>query len=124
MVGPMTTELPVLPASAAWVPDACTLPTVEQPLRQAEFDALFTHVTTVERISRTHLQLDLAGSPDLEDRIGDLAARETQCCSFFQFDITSDEPGHVRLSVEVPLALVDVLDALTALATAKSGTAR
>ncbi len=30
----MTTE-------SGWVPDACTLPTVDQPLRVAEFDDLF-----------------------------------------------------------------------------------
>ena len=27
----------------AWVPEACTLPTVERPLRVAEFDYLFAH---------------------------------------------------------------------------------
>jgi len=30
----------------AWVPAACTLPTAEQPLRPAEFDALFTSAAT------------------------------------------------------------------------------
>jgi hypothetical protein len=29
------------PARIAWVPQACTLATADQPLRQAEFDALF-----------------------------------------------------------------------------------
>ena len=27
--------------SVGWVPQACTLPTVQQPLRVAEFDGLF-----------------------------------------------------------------------------------
>jgi hypothetical protein len=34
----MTTDL----LGDDWVPEACTLPTVEQPLRRAEFDDLFT----------------------------------------------------------------------------------
>ncbi|MFD6394998.1 hypothetical protein [Nocardia sp. NPDC060259] len=29
------------PAQGDWVPDACTLPTVEQPIRVAEFDRFF-----------------------------------------------------------------------------------
>ena len=38
----------------AWVPEACTLPTVEQPLRVAEFDELFaTAVRPVERVDLT-----------------------------------------------------------------------
>ena len=32
-----------------WAPDACTLPTVERPLRVAEFDDLFTAVRRSER---------------------------------------------------------------------------
>jgi predicted metalloendopeptidase len=28
---------------AAWVPEACTLPSVEQPLRVAEFDEVFAN---------------------------------------------------------------------------------
>lgn len=39
-----------------WVPQSCTLPTVEQPLRVAEFDALFaTAVRSAERLRRTEL---------------------------------------------------------------------
>ncbi|MEV4838269.1 hypothetical protein AB0K05_27425 [Nonomuraea sp. NPDC049486] len=38
----------------AWVPSACTLPTAEQPLRVAEFDALFADaVRAVARPDRT-----------------------------------------------------------------------
>ncbi|WP_174187509.1 hypothetical protein [Nocardia barduliensis] len=28
----------ISPSSGEWVPDSCTLPTVEQPVRVAEFD--------------------------------------------------------------------------------------
>jgi hypothetical protein len=45
----MTEMMPVIDQS--WVPDACTLPTVEQPLRAQEFDDLFRDaLTEVHRI--------------------------------------------------------------------------
>ncbi|SOD73134.1 hypothetical protein SAMN05892883_2423 [Jatrophihabitans sp. GAS493] len=34
-----------------WLPSSCTLPTVEQPLRVAEFDALF--VRALREVTRT-----------------------------------------------------------------------
>jgi hypothetical protein len=41
-----------------WVPESCRLPTVEQPLRVAEFDELFASaVTPAERVDRTGLRL-------------------------------------------------------------------
>jgi hypothetical protein len=44
------------------VPDACMLPTAEQPPRLAEFDDLFaTSVRRVDPISATHARLRLAG---------------------------------------------------------------
>lgn len=47
-----------------WAPSACTLPTTEQPLRVAEFDALFTDaVQTVARPAPTRLRLELVFSP-------------------------------------------------------------
>jgi hypothetical protein len=35
-------ELRLVPVG--WVPEACTLPTAERPVRRAEFDNLFTTV--------------------------------------------------------------------------------
>lgn len=59
------------------MPDACTLPTAEQPLR--------------------------------------LAARETECCSFFTFTI-SPQPATdgeaLTLDINVPAAYTGVLDSL------------
>lgn len=43
------------------VPEAGTLPTIEHPLRLAEFDGLFTSVTDVDRADATHVTLTLAG---------------------------------------------------------------
>ncbi|NUO57978.1 MAG: hypothetical protein HOV71_01100 [Hamadaea sp.] len=152
------------PAELGWVPDACTLPTAEQPLRVAEFDALFAaSLRHADRRTPTRLRLTLGSSTEpadaspsdagpanaspadaspadaspasagpadtspadtspadvsLADAVRDLAARETQCCSFFTFTVATPEPGVVRLDVEVPSGHVDVLDALEARAAA------
>lgn len=108
----------------SWIaPDACTLPTAEQPLRLAEFDALFTnHTIGVERVAPTRLVLTLTGPPDLAAQVKDLTDRESSCCSFFTFTLSTDEHSsagnRVRLDVVVPAARIDVLDALTARAVA------
>ena len=98
---------------APWVPpDACTLPTVEQPLRTAQFDDLFaTGVTAVERVARTRLRLELAPQPAVAARAAELAVRETDCCGFFTFTLTTTG-SRVQLEVAVPVTRVDVLDAL------------
>ena len=98
------------------VPDACTLPTAEQPLRLAEFDELFTTaVRQVDLVSTTHTRLHLTGPAGLTARVRDLAARETACCSFFTFTITPGET--VVLDIEVPAAYAGVLATLTERAT-------
>jgi len=90
------------------VPDSCTLPTAERPLRLAEFDELFsTSVREVESPSPTRARMRLAGvDPAL---VRDLTARETECCSFFAFTVFEDP---LVLEVEVPPAYADVLDSL------------
>uniref|UniRef100_UPI003F495028 hypothetical protein n=1 Tax=Nonomuraea bangladeshensis TaxID=404385 RepID=UPI003F495028 len=96
-----------------WVPSACTLPTAEQPLRVAEFDALFAEaVQTVQRPERTRLRLELVFSPDNAARTAELATRENGCCSFFTFALTV-AGGSLALEVTVPPEHVEVLDALT-----------
>jgi hypothetical protein len=94
--------------------DACTLPTAERPLRQAEFDALFAGTVSVERLSPQHLRLHLHGNADLEASVRDLTRRETQCCSFFAFTVTAARPGRVTLDVEVPPGRVEILDGMAA----------
>jgi hypothetical protein len=107
-----------------WVPEACTLPTAERPLRLTEFDDLFaTALRGQHRLSATRLRWWL--DPAAEPAARDLTARETRCCSFFSFTFAA-AGGAVQLDVEVPEAHVDVLDALAARAvagTATSGTA-
>jgi hypothetical protein len=91
-------------------PSACTLPTAEQPLCVAEFDALFAEaVQGVARPEHTWLRLELVFSPDNAARAAELAARENGCCSFFTFTLAD---GSLALEVTVPAEHVDVLDAL------------
>ncbi|WP_030774143.1 MULTISPECIES: hypothetical protein [unclassified Streptomyces] len=98
----------------AWVPQSCTLPTEERPLRVAEWDALFAErLTSLSRPQPLQLRLDLAGGEGVEDRVRDLVERESGCCSFFTFTTT---PGRdlIRLDISVDQAHEPVLDSLAA----------
>lgn len=104
-----------------WAPEACTLPTVERPLRLAEFDELFaSSVRSVDRLDATAVRLELEPEAGVAARTADLMVRETGCCSFFAFTL-SVTGGTVRLDIAVPPAQADVLDALAARAMAGSG---
>lgn len=104
-------------AERLYLVEACTLPTAEQPLRVAEFDALFArHLVRVERPDSTRAVLHLDGG---EAWVRDLAARETSCCSFFALTVTATD-GAVRVDVDVPEPYVDVLDGLVGLAEAST----
>ena len=98
------------------IPDACTLPTAERPLRLAEFDALFaTAVRRVDTAGPTHVRLRLTGPAGLAATVRDLTARETACCSFFAFTVTpepADDGEALILDVEVPARYADVLASL------------
>jgi hypothetical protein len=114
----MTTNEP------ARVPDACTLPAAERPLRLAEFDDLFvTAVRRAELIGATRARLHLSGATGLTAAVRDLTAREAECCSFFGFTITpatAAEGEALTLDIEVPARYADVLDALVANASTRS----
>lgn len=102
-----------VPPGGAWVVgEACTLPTVQWPLRLAEFDELFTTaVRAVERVDRQQVRLELAPEAAVAARAADLLVRETECCSFFTFTLTATG-GRVSLGIAVPDSHVDVLEAL------------
>ena len=109
-------------------PDACTLPRAEQPLRVAEFDGLFAeHLDSIEQVGPTQTRMVLLGPGGLEAVVRDLARRETACCSFFVFSVSTAptaEAGReaVRLDIQVPPARADVLAALAVwAASAKAG---
>jgi hypothetical protein len=96
---------------AVWVPEACTLPTVERPLRLAEFDDLFaTALLGQQRIAPTRLRWRL--DPGVASVARDLTERESACCSFFTFSFATTVDG-LQVDVEVPAEQVAVLDALT-----------
>ncbi|MCR3746503.1 hypothetical protein [Lentzea californiensis] len=98
----------------AWAPQACTLPTARQPLRIAEFGALFaTALTGVHRAGGTSLRLELEAGAEVEATARDLIAGESRCCSFFAFTFSHAEDV-LHLDVEVPPAHADVLDGLEA----------
>ncbi|AGZ45027.1 hypothetical protein [Actinoplanes friuliensis] len=91
-------------------PDACTLPTAEVPMRLAEFDALLATARLRDRTGSTRLRLVLDAPIET---VRDLAARESECCSFFDFGVTP-LGDVVEVTVTVPPAYVGVLDALAA----------
>ncbi|MFE9466822.1 hypothetical protein ACFYNW_24715 [Streptomyces virginiae] len=98
----------------AWVPQSCTLPPEERPLRVAEWDALFAQrLTSLSRPEPLRLRLDLAGGPGVEEHVRELAARESDCCSFFTFTTTGGE-NLIGLDIGVDPAHEPVLDALGA----------
>jgi len=93
-----------------WAPSSCTLPTVERPLREQEFERLFaSSLRGVTRTSAT--SADFALAPGRAAIARDLAARETSCCSFFTFDIRDGDTG-VVMAVSLPPAHAAVLEAL------------
>ncbi|KUH83498.1 MULTISPECIES: hypothetical protein [unclassified Mycobacterium] len=96
--------------TSGWVPESCSLPTLERPLRVAEFDRLFGEsVLQSTRVSSTRLDLVLAA--ECEPTARDLAARELGCCSFFgfEFDWTGSD---LVMHIGVPDSRTEVLDAL------------
>ncbi|MFI6098868.1 hypothetical protein ACIA8G_25205 [Lentzea sp. NPDC051213] len=106
-------------SAALWAPQACTLPTAQQPLRVAEFDALFaTALNDLHRVDGTRLRLELKADAELETTARDLTARESQCCSFFAFTFTNADEA-LNLEIEVRPAHTDVLDGLEARARSK-----
>ena len=110
-----------LMAEDDWAPQACTLPTVEQPLRRREFDDLFGQdVLAVVRESPGHSRFELRADADVASRAAALAVKETGCCSFFAFEL-SIGAGKVAMSIRTAPAHHDVLAALTGRAESQVG---
>lgn len=104
------------------MPDACTLPTVEQPIRIAEFDRFFAEAALgLRRPSPARLELLVDSGSEMLAR--GLAGRESSCCSFFTFDF-AEAGEHLVMGVGVPAAYTDVLDAFGARAEAAIGGGR
>jgi hypothetical protein len=106
-----------------WGLAACTLPTAERPTRQNDFDEMFSRdVLGVQRESGQRVRLDLRPDPAAVARAAGLAVQETECCSFFTFDLTIRK-GRASLAIEAPAAYAGVVDALAARAEARVGDA-
>ncbi|GAA1784436.1 hypothetical protein [Agromyces lapidis] len=93
-----------------WAPDACTLPTIDRPLREREFSGLFRtslRAASIPTPTRAELVLDA----DSEPAARELAGRETSCCSFFEFGFVP-EGDTLTMMIEVPASRADVLAAL------------
>jgi hypothetical protein len=101
------------------VGDFCTLPTAARPHRVTEFDELFrAQIDAPHWIDSDKVEFTFAGIDDLYEQVSDLVARETACCSFFDFSITEQSKtpaaeAQLVLRVAVPAGRHDVLEALT-----------
>lgn len=106
-------------ATASWVPvEACTLPTADRPMRLAEFDKLFSSsLVSQQRENLQWLRLHLKGDAAVERATRELAAREAECCAFFEFHIQREDT-EVILDIRVPADKAVVLDGLAAQAQA------
>lgn len=106
----------------SWAPDACTLPTIDRPLREREFSEVFrTSLRAVNVPTPTRAELVLGA--DSEPAARELAARETSCCSFFDFGFVPDGDT-LTMAIEVPASRSDVLAALVASARRDAGLTR
>lgn len=101
----------VQPSEQSWVPESCTLPSADQPLRSAEFEELFASGVTAVQRSPAGVRLMLTPDAGVAGRAADLAAREAQCCSLFTFILTATGGG-LSLDITAPPNHGDVLDAI------------
>jgi hypothetical protein len=101
-----------------WIPDACTLPTAERPVRVAEFATLFGRAPS-ERLAPGLLRLTFERAD--EAAVRDLTAREAACCTFFTFTISREGDDKVVLDIAVPTGHEPILDALATRCDAAAG---
>lgn len=104
----------------SWAPASCSLPTVERPLREREFDDLFREELHAA-VSISPVQAEFRLNRESRARAEELVARETECCSFFTFALT-DDAEHLTMTVGVPDRHSDVLSGLIASAERAAGT--
>ena len=97
-----------------WAPDECSLPTAQQPTRQREFVALFDDALR-SVVWVDDLTIDILLRPAVEMRARELAAAESQCCTFFTFTFERRDVGVLGLRIAVPAGQERVLSALAAM---------
>jgi hypothetical protein len=97
----------------------CTLPTAAQPMRLQQFDELFRRQIAPPRwIGQHRVELAFPNIEGLYAELSDLVARESECCSFFEFVIDQHPSQTVNedqlvLHIGVPASRDEVLQALT-----------
>jgi len=98
--------------SEVWVSEACMLPTIDQPLRIAEWDDLFGFgLQAVRRDNALSARFELHRDLEVALQTTALAVKESGCCSFFTFALTVTG-ANLTLDISVPEEHVAVLDAL------------
>ena len=116
--------------NARSVRTCCTLPVAAQPFRLMEFARALPQPDQTAAHDRrpSASSSPVANANGLYAQVSDLVARETACCSFFEFTINqhaqdATDLDHLVLRVAVPASHADVLEALTdpALAAMRSG---
>ncbi|MEO5922010.1 MAG: hypothetical protein ABIQ01_12800 [Pseudolysinimonas sp.] len=93
------------------IPHSCTLPTAERPIRLAEFDTLLESATLAKRDNAMHLTFYFDDAKGLEAQARDLTARESSCCSFFDFNVANDG-GQIIVGIGVPDQHASILNSL------------
>lgn len=99
------------------IDDFCTLPAAALPARLMEFDELFRRqVSAPRRIGPHGAEFTFASIDSLYAQVSDLVARESACCSFFEFTIDQrrqpSAEDQLVLRVGVPKTHDDVLETL------------
>ena len=104
-------------------PEACSLPSADQPARVAEWDALFAgavcEVSPITGGVRFAVDRTAAGPA----AVADLADRESQCCAFLAFTLVLGN-GTVTLDVTSDSGHAEVVEALAGRAAALAGSGR
>ena len=93
---------------------SCTLPSVERPLRIAEFEHLLSKATATAAVDATTATFSFAPEALTAAAAAELASREVECCSFFSFrlDIGAER---LELTVQAPRGHEPLVAALQAL---------
>lgn len=86
-------------------------------MRISEFDALFRSVRDIHRAAPTRLRLVLAETGGVAERARALTARESRCCAFFAFTVSTSDAS-VVIDVRVPPEYKAVLDGVAGQAAA------
>jgi DNA-binding transcriptional MerR regulator len=82
-------------------PIACTLSTDDRAARGEEWAALLKRATARGAVD-DGIDITFQAAAGLTGRIAELAAREQQCCSFFEFTLDIAAAGRVTLRVRAP----------------------